>query len=64
MDNLEIAGDGFDAGGFGEDSRDNMFGTLGMEERDREGVGPVSPVHKVIRDSINYSLKNKDDFLF
>ena len=28
------------------------------------GFGPVSPVHKVIRDSINYSLKNKDDFLF
>ena len=36
MDNLEIEGDGFDAGGFGEDGRDNM--SLGMEERDREGL--------------------------
>ena len=38
MDNLEIEGDGFDVAGFGEDGRDNMFGTLGMDERDREGL--------------------------
>ena len=63
MDNLEIEEVSMLAGDLGKTVVIIYFGPWGWK-KGTGGFGPVSPVHKVIRDSINYSLKNKDDFLF